>query len=524
MGLKEYVRKRDFKKTSEPKGAVVAKGAGKSKGKPLTFVVQKHAASHLHYDFRIEMEGVLRSWAVPKGPSFDPTVKRLAMHVEDHPYEYGSFEGTIPQGEYGGGTVMLWDQGTWIPDGDNPVAAYHKGSLKFELKGTKLKGRWALFRIRTGGEKSWLLVKEKDKFAKSIKKYDVTTKEPLSVTTGRDLDEIANAKKKNVWGNKPERQLKKAAAKEITAKKSTPTKAAKPAKKLVKKKTPSLDELKNINITHPDKIYYKDKGYTKLDVIEYYVKASELMLEHISDRPIMVIRSPGGAETGKMFFQKHWTPSFPKAVKKIKSGTDEDDLITVDSVEGIIGLIQLGTLEIHIWNTHAQHIETPDQLVFDIDPDEGVTWKDITNTASIFRKRLEQIGLKSFLKTTGGKGLHVVTPLQPKFDWELAKQFAKAICEDIAAAEPDKYLLNMSKAKRKGKIFLDYLRNGRGSTAVAPYSTRARLGAPVSMPLSWDELGDEVRGNTFNIKNSDERFSENPWADFYKLKQVPKRK
>src|SRR4051812_12256617 len=197
MGLKEYKRKRDFKKTAEPAGKVKKKAAGAG----LTFVIQKHAASHLHYDFRLEMEGVLRSWAVPKGPCFDPTVKRLAMHVEDHPLEYGSFEGTIPQGEYGGGTVMLWDQGTWSPVGD-ANEGYRKGHLKFDLDGEKLKGRWALVRTngsRYGGKaEAWLLVKDTDDFAKRGLDARIVDAEPDSVVSGRSLEEIAQAKG-NEW-------------------------------------------------------------------------------------------------------------------------------------------------------------------------------------------------------------------------------------------------------------------------------------------------------------------------------------
>jgi bifunctional non-homologous end joining protein LigD len=186
MGLKLYQKKRNFKKTPEPKGRITASSAKKKR----LFIIQKHAASHLHYDLRLELNGVLLSWAVPKGPCLDPTVKRLAMHVEDHPLEYGSFEGTIPKGEYGGGTVMLWDKGYWLPEDDHPNAAYEKGHLTFQLHAKKLNGRWSLIRLKKA-EKSWLLIKSKDEFAKSIKKFDVTVKEPNSVKTGKNLQEIA---------------------------------------------------------------------------------------------------------------------------------------------------------------------------------------------------------------------------------------------------------------------------------------------------------------------------------------------
>lgn len=501
MGLKEYNRKRDFKKTAEPVGKL-----GRAKRKSLRYLIQKHDASHLHYDFRLEMEGVLKSWAVPKGPSLDPSQKRLAMHVEDHPLRYGTFEGTIPKGEYGGGTVMLWDEGTWISEDENPVKALKAGSLSFELKGEKLTGRWKLVRMRSAGDKTWLLMKGKDDSARALKEGDILLEMPLSVKSQRDLPQIANKAK-----------IKKKAA-------VAPSKL-KSKRKPVRDTKPLLRILDQLQITHPEKVYFAESELRKIDLIEYYLRVAPLMLPHIAGRPLMIARCPEG--TAKTcFFQKHWTPGFPEAIRKVKVKGEAKPFIGVDSAEGLISLAQIGCLEIHCWNSHFESLERPDQWVFDIDPDSKVRWEEVALTAVKFKKSLDKLGLQSFLKTTGGKGLHVVVPILPRLDWDLSKQFTKAICEDLAATNKGRYVVEMSKAKRTGRIFLDYFRNGRGSTAIAPYSPRSRLNAPIAVPISWKELAEGVHSDSFGITDIRYRIEKgfkDPWKDFLKLKQFPKR-
>jgi bifunctional non-homologous end joining protein LigD len=238
VGLKEYRRKRDFKKTDEPAGQKHQDSHERH------FVIQKHAASRLHYDFRLEMEGVLRSWAVPKGPSLDPKDKRLAVHVEDHPLEYGSFEGIIPEGQYGGGTVLLWDRGEWIPDGD-PVAAYHKGVIKFELDGKKLKGGWTLVRMPGEEGKNWLLIKERDSKAKPSDEYDITSKKTKSVASGRSIEKIAKDQDR-VWQSNHEDKKKKKSTKPDSGKKTSAKSATKPQTRRTAsvKKKPGTSRLK----------------------------------------------------------------------------------------------------------------------------------------------------------------------------------------------------------------------------------------------------------------------------------------
>ncbi len=474
MGLQEYKRKRNFKKTPEPAGEVAA-GAGSS------FVIQKHAASRLHYDFRLEMEGVLRSWAVPKGPSLDPGEKRLAVHVEDHPLDYGDFEGVIPKGEYGGGTVLLWDRGTWqLADADgDPVKAYRKGHLKFTLEGEKLHGGWNL--VRMHGEKAgenrenWLLIKENDEAAVPGSADAVVKDRPESVASGRGLDEIA------------------------------------------------ADPGHGVKITHPGRVIYPEQDLTKGELALFYERIAGWILPHLKDRPLTLVRCPEG-NLKQCFYQKHVNGQFPDSIKRveIEEGGSKVFYGAVDSVAGLVSLIQMGVLEIHIWGSHIDNVERPDYLVFDLDPDEGLGWERVIEGALAVRTVLETLGLQAFLKTTGGKGLHVCVPLVRRAGWDDVKAFTKAVAEHIAAVVPTHFTAKLPKASRKGKVFIDYLRNGRGATSIAAYSTRARPGAPVSTPLFWEELETGVRGDTYTVRNLParlERLESDPWASFSKVRQ-----
>jgi bifunctional non-homologous end joining protein LigD len=895
MSLKEYKRKRDFQKTPEPAG-------GKSKTTPgRQFVIQKHAASRLHYDFRLEHDGVLKSWAVPKGPSLDPSVKSLAVQVEDHPLEYATFEGIIPQGEYGGGTVMVWDQGTWEPEVDADEGL-KQGKLKFTLHGDKLHGSWALVRMggRAGGDgKNWLLIKHRDDEAKPAAKFDVTKREPRSVLSGRDLDEIAddadavwssngkasrNAKAKkaaksqtksarkkpsqssnrrggasmtaaqiaklsgarpkpfpsdfkpqlatlasrvpdgdnwfhelkfdgyrilsfiqngsvklltrrgNDWtdrfgtvaaavsslpirsaildgevvsldqhgvsnfqqlqnlmkrGNKdalvyyvfdvpylegydltetPLVERKEALARvllsahpnndgtvrysdhiqgsgetvlqqacrsamegivakradssyhqyrspdwlkvkclkqqefviggytkpegsrvgfgallvgyydkddliyagrvgtgfttqslrELTAElkkrkteksyfKNPPTgfrrrgvtwvkpelvaeieftewtsdgrlrhpsfqglredKAAKevvrempktPAKissnglsksRSSRTKTPATDtrsvalkrssksprrsraggaadpetEIAGVRLTNPGRVLYPEQGFTKRDLAEYYARIADWILPYIVKRPLTLVRCPEGF-TAECFFQKHLTGTMPNTLHgvMIKEKGTREEYVAINDLAGLISLVQMGTLELHPWPAREDNIERPDFFVFDLDPGEGTTWKDVIHGALELRERLEGVGLTTFLRTSGGKGLHVVVPIERRTTWDDFKQFAKSVADTMTREAPDRYIATMSKAKRHGKIFVDYLRNQRGATAIASYSTRRRSGAPVATPIAWDELNAKMRPDMFNINNLPTRLDKlkkDPWAGFFSVRQ-----
>jgi bifunctional non-homologous end joining protein LigD len=839
MALEEYRRKRDFRRTPEPAGAAAL---AKKPRTGLSFVIQKHAARRLHYDFRLELDGVLKSWAVPKGPSLDPAEKRLAVHVEDHPLEYGEFEGVIPEGEYGGGTVLLWDRGTWIPAEPDPAAAYRKGSLKFTLEGEKLHGGWALVRMggKAAGERheNWLLIKERDEEAVPHSGDAVVKEHPLSVASDRTMDAIA-AERDWVWhSNRDEREPapvktvaldqiagsrkarmaadlkpqlatvsanapegeewlheikydgyrllariergkvrlitrggldwtakftalarslgelpaasalidgelvrlepdgttsfsglqdaissgqtdtlnffvfdllyrdgwdltgaaladRKAALAEmlppqaqgmlrysdhqigqgpaflrqactfalegiVSKRRNDPYRpgrsrswlktkcrnreefviigytdpegsregfgallvgyhnpqgrlryagrvgtgftserlvqlhrrlaglaratapvalpkgvsrkgvhwieprlvvevefadwtadailrqasfqglredkepsevvydpksrgqvipeaspqqaatrrkpaAAKPA--TAKKFGPpeprrardgSVD-FEGVRLTHPDRILYPGTTLTKLDVARYYAAINDWILPHLSRRLLTLVRSPAAGM--KTFYQKHIGDEAPQTIKRFNiDGAEEPEIYPyIEDLPGLVGLVQMGVLEIHPWGSRVERLETPDRITIDLDPDEGLPWSRVTEAAIDVREALLGIGLESFAKTTGGKGLHVVVPLAPKLDWDQAKAFAKWIADSFVAQRPQNFTANMAKRARHGRIYIDYLRNGRGATAVGAYIPRARPGAPVSTPLSWDEVEKGVKPDEFTV-------------------------
>ncbi len=531
--LARYRAKRDFTKTKEPKGR-------KSASKASRFVVQKHDATNLHYDFRLELDGVLKSWAVAKGPSLVAGEKRLAIHVEDHPLDYADFEGTIPQGEYGGGTVMVWDSGEWEPEGD-AQKDYAKGRLSFRLQGQKLNGEWHLVRMRPRPkerQESWLLIKAEDAFARLPDEPDILQEAPRSARTGRTLEEIAQgakrgAKKAHAASNQSSAAKKGKAASEEVRKEKSVRDIPKENKASPMKPPDSGGGTKaagrrvavaGVALTHPDRVLWDEQGITKQDLAEYYVAIADWILPHIVGRPLSLVRCPSGSEKG-CFFQKHsWAGITDLIVKEnVRDETGEEEVLLVRDIKGVVALVQAGVLEIHPWGSLIDDIEKPDRLIFDFDPGEGVQWSKVIDGARELRQRLKEQKLESFAKTTGGKGLHVVAPLTPRSGWDEVKAFAKAIVDEMAANSPDLYLTKAAKRERGGKIFLDYLRNGRGATAVAAYSTRARAGAPVSTPLSWDELSTVIKSDHFTVATLPARLNslgEDPWRGFFKVKQL----
>jgi bifunctional non-homologous end joining protein LigD len=809
MALETYRRKRDFQTTPEPAGKVGA-AAGNS------FVIQKHAARRLHYDLRLEMDGVLKSWAVTRGPSLVPSEKRLAVHVEDHPLDYGDFEGTIPKGQYGGGTVIVWDRGTWSPVAD-PDKGYAKGHLEFELQGEKLQGRWHLVRIKgKPGEKreNWLLIKGEDEAARSEDAPDILEEMPLSVKSGLDLAEVAKGvapktpkaakTPKGAKSAKPRKPASKVElpdfvppmlaslvattpkddrwlheikfdgyrlqariaggkarlltrsgldwtdrlapiaevlggladqalvdgelvvesgsgatdfsalqadlaegrgdrlvfyafdlmhlggedlrklplterkarlepllngapaalrysehfddggeivlrhacrlglegvvsklrdspyrsgrgrswvkskcsarqefvvagyvpssvsdsaigslvlgvfedgalhhvgrvgtgfsnhtardlfarlqpmeiretpfAKRLTAEEArgarfvTPELVAevefrawtadghlrhasfrglredKPATEVMReaapKAKPAPEPKRRVKLTHPDRVYWPDVGLTKAGLADHYAEVWPLIAPHLIGRPLALLRCPDGID-GQQFFQKHaWKGMNPNILTPEDPGDPGEGLIAVGDLDGLLGLVQSAALEIHPWGSTLADIERPDRIVIDLDPGEGVGWAAMIEAAHEVRERVEAAGLAAFLKTSGGKGLHVVAPLKPKAEWPAVKAWCQALAKAMAADQPDRYVATIAKAKRTGKILVDYLRNQRGATAVAPWSTRARPGAAVSTPIAWEELGPAIGPAHFTVQNLPARLSAgaDPWSDFY---------
>lgn len=872
--LARYRSMRDFKVTTEPSGEESAGERGKSGGS-LPFVIQKHAATRLHYDFRLGWNGVLKSWAVTKGPSYFPKDKRLAVQVEDHPIEYGGFEGIIPKGQYGGGTVMLWDRGTWEPHVDVDQGL-ESGSLKFALHGEKMKGNWAL--VRMGGraanesKPNWLLIKEHDSEERGAGDSPITESAPMSVLSGRDMEGIAKDRDK-VWQSNRSRAAEASSRSQSAVTTPTykkiekphkgdsrvakamdaapaetmpafispqlatlakspppgdswiheikldgyriqmrvdkskkpgielltrtgldwthrmkqvadaalglPVKSAlidgevvvlsqdgntsfadlqasfqdgahhdliyfafdllhlngrnlrelpllerkrilasivsndssvirlsehiagdaqeifahacklgsegivsklssakyapdrgrswvkskcyqeqelviggftlplngtsgfgalllgyyrdgallyagrtgtgftqkihrnlrerleqlrrtsspfsklpagsnrgvqwvnpklvaqisfsnwtadnvvrqasfkglredKPAKSVVREVPDSIsrrtassdsapldeqDSTKSkgsteqapqsaltIRLTHPDKVLDNSTGVTKADLARYYQAVASHMLPYLADRPLTLVRCLDGTEK-PCFYQKHKNKmisgNFGAVIVVDKKSGKPEPYITLSTAEVIVELAQIGVLEVHPWSARNESLEKPDLIIFDLDPDESIGWGTIASSALEIRKRLKSIGLKSFVKSTGGKGLHVVIPILPEHEWPIVKQFAHSFVLKMERDAPSLFLTKMTKAARKGKIYLDYLRNERGATAVAPFSPRARAGMPVAMPLSWSELKSKQLPRFFvsELAQWQGRLSRNPWKSMLGMEQ-----
>jgi len=863
--LSKYNEKRDFTKTREPAGLV-------EQTRGHRFLIQKHAASHLHYDFRIELDGVLKSWAVARGPSPNPDDKRLAVEVEDHPVAYGRFEGTIPKGEYGGGTVMLWDEGTWEPVGD-PHQGLEKGDLKFILHGQRLHGAWVLARMKPRpqdrGRNNWLLIKHRDEAAFDENAEAWLDANATSIASGRTMDEIAAAGDK-VWhsgkaedsrmdggpetaratpaprpGRKPAKarkpltfltpelatladavpegpdwvheikfdgyrtlamidrgevhmmtrsgldwtpkyqaiadqlaelevgqaiidgeivaldahgassfqQLKNAlgagrsdqlqyyvfdllvldgedlrkrplherkgrlktlldrhafqdrviysehfaenadflprvcslemegiiskridstysgkrgeawlkvkchkrqefvivgftesthagrgfrslllgyydgadlkfagkvgtgfnaeSLAEIRGKLDALAVVAKPFKKLPpdvgrgtwvepklvceieftewtdegRLRHPSFQGLREdktaadvhrdrevpvavaeaaadaevaadpaatpagpqavafkpraarstrkdsdrvdvggVSVSHPDRVVYPDTGDTKLDLVEYYHQVAGHMLPHVAGRPLSVLRIPETI-TGEQFFQRHLPANgglhnVGEVPVPVKDRTER--YMRIDDEPGLLSLAQWGVVEFHPWGCRSDAPTLPDRMIFDLDPDPEAPWQNVIDGAAEVRERMRELGLDSFLKTTGGKGLHVVVPIERRFSWPAIKAFTRAIAESMAHDDPKRFIATMSKAKRTGKIFVDYLRNDLTATAVSAFSVRARPGATVSTPLAWSELRPALKPADFTIHTVPGRLakqSNDPWADVFSVRQ-----
>ncbi len=498
--LGRYQAKRDFSRTPEPAGAAPAAGDGQRR-----FVVQRHRARRLHYDLRFEIDGVLVSWAVPNGPTLDPAVKRLAVHVEDHPIEYLLFEGVIPSGEYGGGDVIVWDLGTWEPHAtDAPAAAVAAGELHVDVTGHKLRGRLILVRSRgrsAGDSDQWLLLHKDD--ADAVPGWDPED-HPRSVLSGRTNDEV-KADPDLLWRS----DLPPAEA----AVRLRPAHVPGPSEE----ELAALDELgpggtwevygRRLKLTNLDKELFpgqgRAKGVTKREFVSYAARIAPVILPYLAGRALNMHRFPGGAgEPG--FWHKQLPEHAPDWVPRWDNPEAERGKTTtylvVDEPAALIWAANFGALEWHAWTAPTAEPHNPSYALIDIDPGESTSWEDVLVLARLHRTALQHIKVRAGVKVTGRRGLQIWIPVEPGLSYEETRGWVEQLSKTIGGVVPDLVSWKWDVRERGGLARLDYTQNVSNKTLVAPYSPRAAAGAPVSAPITWDELDEpSLRPDGFTI-------------------------
>jgi bifunctional non-homologous end joining protein LigD len=503
--LERYQHKRDFARTPEPEGALAP-----SNGAPR-FVVQRHRARALHYDFRLEIDGVLVSWAVPKGLTLDPEARHLAVHVEDHPMEYADFEGVIPRGEYGAGDVIVWDRGTWELHGASDAAtALADGELHVELHGEKLRGRFVLVRTdrQDARREQWLVLHKRDDDA--IPGWDPED-HPLSVISGRDNDDVA-ARRERVWtrageagsADATEARFEAATADELAA----------------------LDDLRDrgtwhvggrdLQLTNLDKVLFPRRSrsapVTKRDFVRYHATIAPWILPYLVDRPLNLHRYPNGADK-KGFWQKQAPAHAPEWIERW-SNVDADpgettEYLVVADMPALVWLANHAAIELHPWTSRRPDVEHPTYAYIDLDPGEETTWDELLTLARLHRTALEHLGVRGYPKTTGRRGIQVWIPIAAGPSFDDTREWVHQVSQAVGTVVGDLVSERWHKDERHGRARLDYTQNAINKTLVAPFSARAAAGAPVSMPITWDELDDpNLRPDRWDVRNAPHRVAE----------------
>jgi bifunctional non-homologous end joining protein LigD len=502
--LARYQAKRDFTRTPEPSGS----GQPGSPGGQRRFVVQRHRARRTHYDLRFEIDGVLVSWAVPRGPTLDPAVKRLAVHVEDHPIEYLDFEGVIPPGQYGGGDVIVWDLGTWEPHGtDDPAAAVAAGELHADVTGHKLRGRLVLVRSGRGDSAQWLLLHKDD--GDAVSGWD-PEEHPASVLSGRTNEQV-RADPDRMWrSDLPPDQASVALRPRVIAGPAEEELAA-------------LDALGNggtwavfgreLRLTNLDKALFPGRDgeppVTKRELIAYTARIAPVILPYLAGRPLNMLRFPGGA-TEPGFWHKQlpghapeWLPRWRNPDAKPR---ETKTYLVADEAAALVWAANFGALEWHAWTALGSTPDSPSYALIDIDPGQGTSWDDVLVLARLHRAALEHLGVRAGVKVTGRRGIHVWIPVAPGLDYEGTRTWTEELSKTIGAVVPGMVSWKWDVSDRGGRARLDYTQNVRYKTLVAPYSPRAAPGAPVSAPIAWDELDDpSLRPDGFTIRTMPDR-------------------
>lgn len=497
MRLQIYHQKRDFKKTPEPKGKVARTNKHR-------FVCQEHHSSNLHFDLRLEIAGVLKSWSLRKGPSMDPRARRLAVPTEDHPVEYLEFQGDIPKGNYGAGQHRIWDSGTYkLLDGDSPEAQFEKGKFKLELAGRKLKGTFNLFRL--GGRAQWLFVKGKDKYAEQDWKLKLLIPDKDGRKFIEDAPKAARENRAGTGRSKSNISAIKKNTKLKSGEKLPSIADVLKTKNLKGDVRARIDEYA-IGLTSLDRVYWPDEGYTKADLLRYYYQIFDTILPHLEHRPLIMKRYPTGIR-GPSFHQ-HNIDEAPEFVRTVAldaedGGTHAVNYVVCDNLATHLYLSNLGAIERHPWHSRTENLKLPDWFVFDLDPGEKVEFETICEVAASAHDVIDQLGLESYAKTSGSRGIHIYVPIKAAYGYDEVADLAARIAKTVADENPKVATVERSKSKRKkDQIYVDHLQNAYGKSVVAPYSVRPNPGATVSAPLDWGEVKKKkVRTEDFTIEN-----------------------
>jgi len=512
--LEPYRRKRDFSRTVEPAGVVAAPAAADGRRR---FVVQRHRARRLHYDFRLEIDGVLVSWAVPRGPTLDPGVRRLAVHVEDHPLEYETFEGVIPAGEYGGGDVIVWDAGLWEPHGtEDPGQAVRDGELHLDMAGERLRGRFVLVRSdrddrdggRSGsGKEQWLLLHKHDRWAQAG--WDAED-HATSVLSGRTNDEV-KAQPQLVWhSDLPADRAAVAVAVDGHAVPG-PSEA----------ELAALEELahlggegrwtvhgRTLRVTNLDKVLFPGRDgeppVTKRELLAYAARIAPVLVPYLRGRAVNLHRYPDGAQE-KGFWHKEVPPRAPAWLPRWDN-PDADPgetrtYLVVDEPAALVWAAGFGALEWHPWTSPTAAPDRPDYALFDIDPGEHTSWEEVVELARLHRTAFEHLQVRAYPKVTGRRGIQVWVPIARGPGFDETREWVERVSRTVGAVLPDLVSWKWQKRDRSGLARLDYTQNAVNKTLVAPYSPRPAPGAPVSTPITWDELEDpELRPDRWTMR------------------------
>jgi bifunctional non-homologous end joining protein LigD len=494
--LSTYRRKRDFAKTPEPSGDAARAGDAPQ------FVIQRHRARRLHYDFRLEIDGVLVSWAVPKGLTLDPSARHLAVHVEDHPLDYADFEGVIPHGEYGGGDVIVWDRGTWeLPHEKDARAAVDAGQIHVVLHGEKLQGNFVLFRTDTDTAKEqWLVLHKRDEHA--VEGWDPED-HPRSVLSGRTNDQV-KADPDRVWTRDGGAETEP-----VVAGHDPPTPDELDVLDALGAKGTWHFQGRELALTNLDKVLFPARGrarpVTKRELIRYYATVAPVLLPYLAGRPLNLTRYPDGVDR-KGFWQKSAPKYTPKWIPRWHNGDADPGeaaaYLVADSPPALAWLANHAAVELHAWTSRVPNVAQPTYALVDIDPGESTTWDETLTLARLHRTALDHLGVRGYPKTSGRRGLQIWIPIAVGPTYRETRAWVERLSRAIAEVAGDLVSDEWEKKERGGRARLDYTQNVRNKTLVAPYSVRAAAGAPVSLPIAWDELDDrKLRSDRWTVRD-----------------------